>query len=169
MLTDEGSLSEKPFHDKEEGIPKDPNEVVSKDDIEGLLRELPIRKQLVFRTFIANFAFESNWKSIIPPPEILNYYNNVFENGGHKLFLEFQKELDHRIAMDKVTIPEQLKQARSGQIFAFIIALTFLAASFILVLLGHGIYGMIIGSVNLVALVTIFVLNKRHIDPPIES
>ena len=83
--------------------------------------------------------------------------------------MEFQKELDHRIAMDKVTIPEQLKQARSGQIFAFIIALTFLAASFILVLLGHGIYGMIIGSVNLVALVTIFVLNKRHIDPPIES
>lgn len=168
MIADEGSLSEESLPDKEEEILKSIKEGPSQDEIEHLLRELPIRKQLVFRTFIANFAFETKWKSIIPPPDILNTYNKVFENGGRQLFLEFQKELDHRIAMDKITIPEQLKQARSGQIFAFIIALTFLAASFILVVLGHGIYGTIIGSVNLVALVTLFVLNKRQIDPPIE-
>ena len=56
------------------------------------------------------------------------------------------------------------EQRRFGQIYGFILALCFMIASFILILLGFGIYGTILGSVNLISLVTIFVLDKSQND-----
>jgi uncharacterized membrane protein len=137
---------------------------IALEEIEDLVKELPNKKQAVFRSIFASIVLESNWKSFIPPPAILKSYNEVFEDGAQKIFLEFKKELDHRIDMDKVIIPKQLSQSRSGQIYGLVIALSFLVVSSILVLMGHGLYGTIIGGSNIVTLVTIFVLNKRQIE-----
>lgn len=139
-------------------------EELAMEEIEDLVKELPNKKQAVFRSIFASIVFESNWKSLIPPPAILKSYNEVFENGAHQIFLEFKKELDHRIEMDKVVIPEQLNQSRSGQIYGLVIAISFLIATFILIIMGHEIYGTIIGGSNIITLVTIFVLNKRQIE-----
>ena len=65
------------------------------------------------------------------------------------------------IDMEKTVIPEEQRQSGRGQIFGFIIAIAFLIASFVLILKGFGVYGTIIGSIDLVALVTVFVIGRN--------
>jgi uncharacterized membrane protein len=101
-----------------------------------------------------------NLITVFPPPSVMKAYNDAFDNGAYRVFIEIQKILDHKIAMDREVVAKKLRQRRSGQIYGFTIALCFLVASFILILLGLGIYGTILGSVNIIALVTIFVLDK---------
>jgi uncharacterized membrane protein len=107
---------------------------------------------------------ENNWKLEFPSPLDLKSYNDIFENGAYHAFMEFQKISDHIIEMEKLAIPKKLKLKLYGQLYGFIVAICFLVASFILIFSGHGIYGTILGSVNLIGLVTIFVLNKSFKD-----
>jgi uncharacterized membrane protein len=114
------------------------------------------------RDFFSQINSESSWSSKLPPPSILKAYNDAFENGGSLVFQEIQKILDHKIAIEKLSVDKNLRQRRFGQVYGFVVAVSFLIASFVLILLGFGIYGTIIGSVNLISLVTIFVLNKNQ-------
>jgi hypothetical protein len=49
---------------------------------------------------------------------------------------------------------------RLGSIFAFVIALAFLAAATLLVTMGHEIPGTLLGAVDIVGLVTVFVVGR---------
>jgi uncharacterized membrane protein len=53
------------------------------------------------------------WSAPMPPPEIVRGYNDAVENGGERVFNQFEIEADHRRSM----------QWR-GQTFAFIVAIS---------------------------------------------
>jgi len=166
MLVGEDSLLDNSLSKKEDEAAENTSEAGVSKEMENLLKELPVKKQEAFKSVFARIYYQNNWKSEFPSPSVMKAYNDAFENGAYKIFLEIQKIADHKIAMDKLAIPIKLKQRRFGQIYGFVIAPCFMIASFILILLGFGIYGTILGSVNLISLVTIFVLDKGQNEYP---
>ncbi|MET9002745.1 hypothetical protein [Amycolatopsis sp. NPDC004169] len=52
-------------------------------------------------------------------------------------------------------------QAWVGMIFAFVLAVLFLAASVLLIMNDHEVSGTILGTVDLVALVTVFIMGRQ--------
>lgn len=59
-------------------------------------------------------------------------------------------------------IPGNLSQNKWGQIYAFIIAMSFLFTAGILIWLGHETSGTILGSINIIALASLFIYGKRE-------
>lgn len=139
---------------------KDELEAIIPEEVEELLEEMPEAQQKAVKAILLGVSYQRHWRGPLPPPEVLSKYNDAFPNGAERIFLEGQKQTDHRIAMEKTVVPETQKQSRRGQTFAFIIAMAFLAASFVLILQGHDIAGTVVGSIDLVALVTVFIVGR---------
>ncbi|SMC53312.1 DUF2335 domain-containing protein [Pedobacter nyackensis] len=98
----------------------------------------------------------------IPDPATLASYNEIIPNGAERIMAMAEKQSDHRIAMESKVITSQQNQSGRGQHYAFIIAILVLLASFICIFTGHGIEGTIIGTLDLVSLVTIFIVGKQY-------
>lgn len=131
------------------------------DEVEAMLEGLPEAQQKAVKAILIGVSHQSIWRGPLPPPEVLKQYNEAFPNGAERIFKEAQKQTDHRISLEKHAIPENLRQSAKGQIFGFIIALAFLIASFILVYTGHDVAGTIMGTVDIAALVAIFVYGRN--------
>ena len=133
-------------------------------ELTAVLRQLPENHQQLIRAAFLDLYEHQLWQGPLPPPEMLKLYNDAFPNGAERIFTEVQRQATHRIELEKRLIPEQLRQSERGQLFGLVVALSFLIAAFVLVALGHGLYGTIIGSIDLVALVTVFVIGRREQD-----
>lgn len=80
--------------------------------------------------------------SILPPPNELERYE-ALNPGTTKTILEsFQKQVDHRIAIERAVIEGDTKRANNGQTMAFIIVVLVLSAGFSLVFLGKDVIGI---------------------------
>jgi uncharacterized membrane protein len=152
-----------------EGEEKDGNADVIPEEVEVILRDLPEVQQKAVRAVIIGVSYQRAWKGPLPPPDILKEYNDAFSNGAERIFLEAKKQTDHRIKMESIVIPEEQKQSRRGQTFGFILALAFLIASFTLIFTGHEASGTIIGSIDLVALVAVFVYGRNYQKSELET
>ena len=106
------------------------------------------------------FALWTQWKGTLPPPQLLAKYDEIMPGLADRLTKMAELQLVHRTELEKNAIPEDQRQSKRGQLFAFILALTFLVAAFILIVEGKETPGTIIGSVDLVALVTVFITGR---------
>lgn len=95
--------------------------------------------------------------SSLPNPGDLQKYEQVTPGFGERLvtMAEREQRFRHRVAA-------------YGQIIGLIIALSFLAASTYLIGSGHDLAGGVLGTVDIVALVTVFVAGKAA-QPAVES
>ena len=73
------------------------------------------------------------WSGPMPPPDIVRGYNDAVENGGERVFQQFEVEADHRRRMNW-----------RGQTFAFIIAISgrVCALIFSIAFLGVAVYAL---------------------------
>jgi uncharacterized membrane protein len=142
---------------------QDPSqEIVIPEEVEDLLKDLPEPQQKAVRAVLLGISYQRIWKGPLPPPDVLKEYNEAFANGAERIFIEAQKQTDHRMSLESHVIPEELRQSERGQHYGLAIALSFLAASVLLVMTGHDVSGTIIGSIDLVALVTVFVYGRNN-------
>jgi uncharacterized membrane protein len=95
--------------------------------------------------------------SALPSPEDLKKYDAASPGLGRQIIEMVQEEQRHIHSMDQA----QISLSRRGQLFGFIIAISFLLVAGVLVGLGHSVAGTIIGSVDLVGLTTVFVVGQR--------
>jgi uncharacterized membrane protein len=93
----------------------------------------------------------------LPSPEDLKKYDAASPGLGRKIIEMVQEEQRHLQAMDHA----EISLSRRGQLFGFIIAISFLVVSGFLINQGHTVAGTVIGSVDLVALTTVFVVGQR--------
>src|SRR6266487_5498875 len=103
--------------------------------------------------------------SALPPPEDLKKYDAASPGLGRKIIEMVQEEQRHLHSMDRA----QVALSRRGQLFGFIIAISFLVVAGVLVGLGHSVAGTIIGSVDLVGLTTVFVVGQRSQRSALEA
>jgi uncharacterized membrane protein len=98
--------------------------------------------------------------SALPSPEDLKKYDAAHPGLGRQIIEMVQEEQRHLHYVERA----EVSLTRRGQLFGFIIAISFLVVSAVLVTLGHTVAGTVIGSVDLVALTTVFVAGRRSQD-----
>ncbi len=96
----------------------------------------------------------------LPSPRTLKDYSKVLPEAPERIIGQFEKQSDHRMEMEKIVVKAQVGQSRTGQIMGYSVALLFLVAAVGLILLDHAVAGTVIGSIDLVALVSVFVFGK---------
>jgi uncharacterized membrane protein len=98
----------------------------------------------------------------LPPPEILARYSAIIPDAPERFLTMVEKQVDHRIHLEKTVIESDTKNSKLGLWLGFIIALAFLLTSAFLILNGHELVGGIIGAVDIVALVTAFIYGSNN-------
>lgn len=113
-------------------------------ELQSLVEGLPEEKQKVFHALLLQVE-KTSWKGPVPPPDILCAYNEALSDGAERILQMAEKHAIHKIELEKQKIENQ-RESKWGQIFAFLIAMSFLLAAAFLIWHGHDTAGTILGS-----------------------
>ncbi len=97
----------------------------------------------------------------LPHPEILERYNSIVPGSAQKIIQMAENQSAHRIDIEKKVIGSDIRNSHRGQIFGFIIAITGIISSLILIIRGYTTGGSILGGGTVVSLAAIFVYGAR--------
>jgi uncharacterized membrane protein len=120
-------------------------------------------------TNLGRFSLEasSSFFSPIPPPGILDKYDQILPGATDRILRMAEKEQAHRHEMQGKLVESQVsdfRQERSekrlGQIFGFSIGVVSIIAGSVTAILGEPLAGGIIGSTGVVGLVSVFVAGR---------
>lgn len=118
---------------------------------------------------VSEQSFEvSKFSGPLPAPETLREYEAIHPGAAELIFSSFKAQQEHRISLESNVVLGGSHRARVGQWLGFIVAMAFLGASTYLINNGHAVAGTILGTVDLVSLVAIFVTGawQRKTTPP---
>ncbi len=93
----------------------------------------------------------------LPPLELIEGYENLHPGSAKLIFEIFEKQSLHRMKMEDTVITTQQIQSGRGQNYALIVALSFLFVAGLCVLMGHDVAGGVLGSVDVLGIVTVFI------------
>ena len=94
-----------------------------------------------------------DWDAPLPPPEILNEFNRVVENGAERIVSAWERESSHRQKMEKRALGWDIFESLYGKTLAFVFVILVLivciyaiseGAWWIALVLGSGIVGMVV-------------------------
>jgi len=122
-------------------------------EIATVLKDLPQAKKNV----ILSALITKQHNGPLPDSETIRVYNEVIPNGGDRLMNAVEAQNAHRIEIEKIGVKRSFNQSATGQYMGFAIALFFGYISYDLIKSGHELSGQILGGIDLIALVTIFV------------
>lgn len=97
----------------------------------------------------------------LPSPRTLKAYGEIVENGAERIMQSAEEQAEHRREIESKVINGQVNQSQIGQIMGFIIAILFLLVGFYLIIHEYEISGVIIASIDLVGLVSVFVIGRH--------
>jgi uncharacterized membrane protein len=97
----------------------------------------------------------------LPPPEILEHYEKICPGAADRIITMSESQSEHRKGLEKSVITSDISRANKGLIFGFIVGLVGLLGSVFLIGIGKGAYGVAIGAIDLVALVSVFVYGSQ--------
>lgn len=69
------------------------------------------------------------WKAPLPPPEVLERFNEVVENGAERIVKAWEQETEHRRDMERRELSNFYGEARLGKVLAFLFVITALCLS----------------------------------------
>lgn len=96
----------------------------------------------------------------LPDGETIRIYNEVIPDGGNRLMTNVEKQLDHRIEIENNGVKRSFNQSSTGQWMAFCIAILFGLIAWDLAKSGQTMVASILGTVDLVALVAVFITGR---------
>ena len=102
----------------------------------------------------------SSFAGPMPPPEISKGYNDIIPNGAERILGMAEDQSRHRIAMEKTTITEELRQSSNGQKYGLTLGLLGILATVFIAYTGHDTVAGIFGTTTIVGLVGVFVIGK---------
>ena len=94
--------------------------------------------------------------SPLPEPTVFRQYDEVLPGFARQVLDAAREEVHHRRRLEQ----DESRRQRLGQVFALIVALSFLGVAFALVSEGHDVAGTVLGTADLIALVTAFLLGR---------
>lgn len=98
----------------------------------------------------------------IPSPEDLRQYEQVLPGLADRIVKMAESQISHQQRVEKENFEFGARRSLAGLLAGFLISVLFLCAAVWLVLADHDTAGIILGSVDLVGLVTVFVLGRRE-------
>lgn len=142
----------------EKGESQPPRPEDSSDDVASEIAETMLGMAVVARQV----------KGPMPSPEVLEAYERVLPGMAHRLLRVVEKEQDHRHEVLSSVVDNEAYLGRWGQRFGFAIATILGVGAIGLVLAGHVWPGTAIGTVDLVALASVFVVGRRSVGAETE-
>lgn len=106
-------------------------------------------------------AVQLEFSGPLPPAAELQKYEAVAPGVADRIIRMAEAEQAHRHRMDQKIFTHEARRSWGGLAMGGVIALSFFAGSVYLVATGEAVAGTILGTVDLVALVTVFVLGRR--------
>lgn len=105
----------------------------------------------------------------LPPPDVLDRYNDTVPNGADRLFSMVEKEQDHRLAMKGKLVECQITdiaaaraQTGRGQVFGLTLGLSIIAAGIVMTYRNHATPGAAVITGTLAAGVSVFVIGRKN-------
>ena len=98
----------------------------------------------------------------IPAPDDLRQYEQVLPGLADRIVKMAESQINHQQRIEKEHFEFGARRSLAGLLAGFLISVFFLCAAVWLVLADHDTAGIILGSVDLVGLVTVFVLGRRE-------
>ena len=126
-------------------------------EVAEVIKDLPKEKQ---QTLIRALSVKKHYSGPLPDGESMKIYNEVIPNGGDRLMATVEKQLDHRIDVENIGVRRTFNQSSTGQWMGFAIAIVFGFIAWDLAKSGFTVAASILGTVDLVALVAIFITGK---------
>lgn len=120
----------------------------------------PNKKQQIIRS--VSVTLHRSHSGPLPAPETLAQYSELIPGGADRIMRMAEKQLDHRIALEKKVVSGQMLQSNIGQFLAFFIGLAALGGATYTISTGHDWSGAILGVGGLTGLVTAFIQGKSH-------
>lgn len=132
-------------------------------NINDILEELPEdKRKVIVSTMLA--IEERSYSGPLPSPEDFKAYEQTLKGSTDRIMSMTEKQVDHRIDMEKTIVKKKFFQSTLGQVLATILILFFGFISYSLAMNGHDTVAGIIGVTTVIGLAVVFVLNKI---PPI--
>ena len=97
----------------------------------------------------------------LPPPQLIEDYEHILPGAAERIFQRFEKQSDHRMSMEKTALGSDVFNSRAGVACATLVSLAFLGVGFQLVRTGHDWAGTAIATIDIVGLVTAFVVGTN--------
>ncbi len=92
-----------------------------------------------------------------PPPAVLERYEALYPGATKQLFTMAEQQATHRQGLERIAIRGDARRANLGLACGFVVALAGLGVSGFLIYSGHEVGGTILGSIDFVGLVGVFV------------
>ena len=102
-----------------------------------------------------------SWQGPIPPPRELREYDLIVPGAASRILGMAEQQSTHRMALEKHVVTGDSRRSYLGLILGFIIALTFLGGGIFLIYSGHTFSGLLLGGLDLVSLVSVFVIGTN--------
>lgn len=109
------------------------------------------------RQIVRHEISSQSFSGPLPHPEILVQYNNAVPDGAERIIVMAETQANHRMALESRVVDADIKRANWGLAAGFVVAIGGLVASCLMVIGGHEVAGLALGSVDLVSLVAVFV------------
>jgi uncharacterized membrane protein len=103
---------------------------------------------------------QSSFSGPLPPPDILRGYDQIVPGAAARILKMAEEQAQHRQNLERIVIEGGSKRANMGLWLGFILSMVVLALSAALIFNGYEIAGTVIGSIDLVSLVTVFVVGR---------
>lgn len=126
-------------------------------EVAEVINELPKEKR---QTLIRALSVKKQYSGPLPDGESIKVYDAVIPNGGDRLMSTVEKQLNHRIEIEKIGVKRSFNQSSTGQWMGFVIAIVFGIIAWDLAKAGFTVVASILGTLDLVALVAIFITGK---------
>lgn len=109
----------------------------------------------------------SEFSGPLPPPEILEKYENAFPGAAEKIFQMAQDQANHRRNMEKESLKLASRDSVLGILTGFIIAVAGIAGGIFIVYLNpssatNAIAGSVVSGSSLIGLVRTFVIGSKN-------
>jgi uncharacterized membrane protein len=98
----------------------------------------------------------------LPPPEVLERYNQVLPGAAERIIVMAESQHDHRQHLESTVISEGVKAQRLGTILGFVVAMTTILGGIFLMYTGKESTGLASVITALAGLVGVFIYGKHE-------
>lgn len=110
---------------------------------------------------VAQAAVES-YSGPIPPPALFEQYEKILPGCAQRIMCMAENQQNHRIAIESQVVSSQQAIQKSGQKYAFWVAIIFAFVSGFCAFTGHDAVAATLGGTTVVSLVAAFIAGKHY-------
>ena len=105
----------------------------------------------------------TTWQGPIPPPDILQGYEDIVPGAAERLLQMAEAQSAHRIQLEKAVVAGDIKSGYWGLAAGFILSALVIGGGIYLIATGHDWAGSVLIGLNLIGLAGVFVYGARNL------